>query len=135
MTIRISSRTLDPAIAEKIREISGENISICMQCGTCGAVCPMFEQAGAPPRQMVQLAQLGLLDELMARKSHEVCAACHHCQVRCPRGLDLPKVMEALRLIRLRENEDYVTIADIPAEDIDEMPQMALVAAFRKLTA
>lgn len=135
MTIRITSRNIDRRLADKIREISGENITACMQCGTCGGVCPMYEQVPAPPRVMVLLAQLGMAEELEAKRTYDYCASCHGCQVRCPRGLDLPKVMEALRLLTLRQNINLLELSDIAEDDLREMPQMALVAAFRKLTA
>jgi len=135
MSIRITRRNIDALLVEKIREISGENITACMQCGTCGGVCPMYEQAPVPPRVMVALAQLGIADEIDARKAHTYCASCHGCQVRCPRGLDLPKVMEALRLLTLRKNINLIEPSEIDEDDLREMPQMALVAAFRKLTA
>lgn len=135
MTIRIHKRSINPHLARKIREISGENVNVCIQCGTCGGVCPMYEHVPAPPRVLVQLAQLGHEEAIEKLRTYDYCASCHHCETRCPRGLDMPRVMEALRQLKLRKNEDMLRIEDIPAEDIDEMPQIALVAAFRKLTA
>jgi len=135
MSIKITPRTINPALAEKIREISGEDIGTCMQCGTCGGVCPMYEEVACAPRTMVMLAQLGLEEELQAKPTYEYCAACHSCQVRCPRGLDLPKVMEALRLLKLRMNEDLVNPNEIPVEDLEEAPQIAFVSGFRKMTS
>ncbi len=44
--------------------------------------------------------------------------------------------MEALRQIVLRDtNEDKVNPRQVPVEDLTDMPQMAMVAAFRKLTS
>ncbi|HET6478072.1 MAG TPA: hypothetical protein VFF92_03230, partial [Dehalococcoidales bacterium] len=62
-------------------------------------------------------------------------ASCFTCTVRCPRGVDLGKVMEAIRLITLRKNVDYVGVSDIPRDTIGELPQIALVSSFRKHTA
>ncbi len=135
MTIRITRKPSNSILVEKIREISGENPTICMQCGTCSAVCPTNDATGMTPRVAMQLAMLGLEEELARKTKPETCAACQACMVRCPRGLDVTKVMEALRLIALRDNINLITPEDIPAEDIQEMPAMALVAAFRKLTA
>ena len=135
MTIRITTRNVDSHLARKIREISGENITACIQCGTCGGVCPMYESVPVPPRVMVLMAQLGLASELESRPTHDFCASCHGCQVRCPRDLDLPKVMDALRQLTLRQNINLLEPNEISEEDLREMPQIALVAAFRKLTA
>jgi heterodisulfide reductase subunit C len=64
-----------------------------------------------------------------------MCASCHACEVRCPRGIDIPRVIEGLRLLFLRENENYVDLSGLDKEKLEEMPQMAMVSAFRKHTA
>lgn len=87
------------------------------------------------PNQVIRLAQLGLEEDIAKSKSIWVCASCFTCAVRCPKGVDLAKVMEALRLITLRKNIDYMRLAEIPSEAIAELPQIALVSSFRKLTA
>lgn len=87
------------------------------------------------PRQALLLLQHGLVDEVMAANTSWLCASCHTCQVRCPRGVELPRVMEALRQVALRENVDRVNPRRVPVEELREMPQMGLVAGFRKLTA
>ena len=47
-------------------------------------------------------------------------------------GVDLAKVMEALRLLLLRKSTNYIELSDL---DIDEkLPQIALVSNFRKMT-
>jgi len=49
--------------------------------------------------------------------------------------LDLAKVMEALRLISLRKNIDYIRLAEISHDALAELPQIVLVSSFRKHTA
>jgi heterodisulfide reductase subunit C len=80
-------------------------------------------------------AQLGLEQDVMSAKTPWICASCLNCTIRCPRGIDLARVMEAIRLLRLRENIDYVNLSDIPKETIEELPQIALISSFRKHTA
>jgi heterodisulfide reductase subunit C len=63
------------------------------------------------------------------------CASCHACTVKCPRGIDIAKVMEALRQQVLRRSKNYIEPSALPAETIEELPQIALVAGFRKLTS
>jgi hypothetical protein len=43
--------------------------------------------------------------------------------------------MEAIRLITLRDNIDYVRIREIPSEKIASLPPIALISSFRKHTA
>lgn len=87
------------------------------------------------PRQIIRLIHLGLEEDITDCKTIWLCASCHTCASRCPRGVDLCKVMEALRLIALRKNVDHTQIQNIPADDLAELPQQALVSNFRKHTA
>jgi len=43
--------------------------------------------------------------------------------------------MEAFRQIVLRKNQDCVKISELSPEDLENMPQIALVSSFRKCTA
>lgn len=95
----------------------------------------MGESMDMLPRKVIHLAQLGLQEEIEDKNTCWVCASCHSCKVRCPRGVDMPRVMEAIRLMTLRKNENYIEPSEIPSETIEECPQIALVAGFRKLTS
>jgi len=122
-------------IEKKISELSGENIHKCMQCGTCSAVCPMAESMAMTPRRAVHLLQFGLSEEVLKANIGNFCASCHTCTVRCPRGIDVAKVFEAIRLLLLRENIDALKLSEIDAETLKRVPQIALVSVLRKLTA
>jgi len=135
MRIQISSRTLHSDFVKKIAEISGQDLLACNQCGKCSAGCPMCFAMDLLPNQVIRLAQLGLEEDISSAKTVWLCASCFTCTVRCPRGVDLGKVMEAIRLITLRKNVDYVGVSDIPRDTIGELPQIALVSSFRKHTA
>lgn len=120
---------------ERIGEISGENIYLCMQCGTCSAVCPMVDSMGITTRQGIHFLQFGHSDKVKDARIGEFCASCHTCVVRCPRGIDVPRVYEAVRLLTLRQNEDLVKPQEIPKDTMAEAPQIAFVSTFRKLTS
>ena len=129
---------LDPArraAVDKVAELSGEDVYECMQCGTCSAVCPMVESMGFTTRQGIHYLQFGMVEKVIDARIGEYCASCHTCQVRCPRGIEVPKVFEAVRLLSLRRNEDLITLSEIPKETLAGAPQIAMVSAFRKLTA
>jgi heterodisulfide reductase subunit C len=123
------------AAVRKITEISGENIYLCMQCGTCSAVCPMIDSMGFTTRQGMHLLQFGQTDEVVDAKIGEYCAACHTCMVRCPRGIAVPRVFEAVRLLTLRQNIDLIKPEDLDKEMLEKAPQITFVSGFRKLTA
>ncbi|MBT3232448.1 MAG: heterodisulfide reductase [Calditrichaeota bacterium] len=135
MPIMIKGRAVNQEFIRKIKEISGEDIYKCMQCGTCAAACPMRDMMEISPTRAIHLIHFGLMNQVKASNTVWLCASCHTCESRCPRGLDLPKVMEAIRLLTLRENEDYVVPFEIKKEEIRDLPPIAMVAAFRKHTA
>jgi heterodisulfide reductase subunit C len=90
---------------------------------------------GFTTRQGILYLQFGRVEEVADARIGEYCASCHACQVRCPRGIEVPKVFEAVRLLTLRKNEDFIKLRDIPKNTLEEAPQIALVSSFRKLTA
>jgi heterodisulfide reductase subunit C len=119
----------------RLAEISGQNVNQCMQCGTCSAVCPMVESMGITTRQGMLLLQWGRAEAVMDARIGEFCASCHACLVRCPRGIDVPRVFEGVRLLALRDNRDLFRPEDVPEDVREDAPQIALVSSFRKLTA
>jgi len=117
----------------KVSELSGEIVTMCDQCGTCSGGCPMVGEMDVTPSQLMRLAQLGVRDVLDS-KTIWVCASCYTCTVRCPRGLDVSKVAEAMRQIILRQAIDHIDIKAIPKEELEQLPQIAMVSACRKFT-
>lgn len=118
---------------EKIEELSGEIITQCDQCGICSGSCPMVFEMDITPSQLMRMVQLGQ-EEVMESKAMWLCASCFTCTVRCPRGLDLSKVAEALRQLELRKAIDHIDIKKLPKDEIERLPQIALVSGMRKFT-
>jgi len=133
--VEVSSEMISGNLANKVKEISKEDILSCYQCGMCSAGCPIAFAMDLLPNQIIRLAQLGLEEDIAKSKTIWLCASCITCSVNCPRGLDLCKVMEALRLISLRKNIDYMRPVDIPHDVLAGFPQIVLVSGFRKHTA
>lgn len=135
MRTEISTETLYSDFVKKVEAISEQTLLSCYQCGKCSAGCPMSFAMDLLPNQIIRLAQLGLEDDIAKANTIWICASCITCSVRCPKGVDLARVMEALRLITSRKNIDHVQIPEIPEETIAQLPQVAMVGGFRKLTA
>ncbi|MDP8246685.1 MAG: 4Fe-4S dicluster domain-containing protein [Candidatus Tritonobacter lacicola] len=131
MRRRLSRDTLRSDFVRKVAEISGQNLLACYQCGKCSAGCPVVSEMDILPSQVIRLAQLGSDEEVLNSRTIWLCASCMTCMARCPKGVDLAKVMEALRLIRLRKNIDHVDISSI---DAGKLPQIAVVSNLRKFT-
>lgn len=135
MTLKIDAQVISIESIVKLNELSGENVKVCMQCATCTGMCPMTDEMDFSPRKVMHLAQLGLSEKLVGINTFWKCASCHACTVQCPRGIDIAKVMEALRQLYLRKSGNHIEPSQMAADDIKKMPQIALVAGFRKLTS
>jgi heterodisulfide reductase subunit C len=95
----------------------------------------MSDKVDVVPRKIMRMTQLGLEDAVMDAKSYWMCASCHSCTVNCPRGIDIAKVMEAIRLLTLRKNVNMYEPSKLDAETVRDLPQIAMVSCFRKLTS
>jgi heterodisulfide reductase subunit C len=95
----------------------------------------MVESMGFTTRQGIHYLQFGEIEPVLDARIGEFCASCHTCVVRCPRGIDVPRVFEAVRQVVLRTNTDLVKPQEIPQDTMAEAPQIAFVSTFRKLTS
>ncbi len=121
------------AFLEKIVELSGESITMCEQCGTCSGGCPFVAEMDITPSQIMREVMLGKKD-VMDSKTMWICASCFTCTVRCPRELDVSKVAEALRQVKLRTAIDEIDIDKISRKEAKKLPSIAIVGNFRKFT-
>ncbi|MCI0512788.1 4Fe-4S dicluster domain-containing protein [candidate division KSB1 bacterium] len=135
MIVKLSRDQVQGAFVKKVQEISGQNLLACYQCGKCSAGCPAVTEMDILPSQIIRFVQLGLVAQLENYKTMWLCAACNTCAVRCPRGVDLAKIMEAVRSLVLRRNEDHIDLSQISQALLEELPPIALISNFRKFTA
>jgi len=135
MRADISARRLRSQFVAKVQEVSGQDLLACYQCGKCSAGCPMAPSMDILPNQIIRLAQLGLEEDIARSKAVWVCASCLTCTARCPSGVDISAVMAAPRLRPLRNKGDYMDPSRISREEPADLPQLALVSAFMKVTS
>jgi heterodisulfide reductase subunit C2 len=125
----LSRSALGAEFARRVEDLSGQNPYDCYQCGKCSAGCLFADHMDALPNQIIRLVQLGDAS-VLDLEAPWVCAACLACQVRCPKGVDIARTMEALRQLALRRGERSAAL------HLDRgHPQIALIGAFRKLTS
>ncbi len=86
-----------------VDERSGQRIMSCYQCGKCSAGCPMASSSDLGPHQVIRAVQLGARELALGNEMLWLCLACECCRVRCPREIEVPAVMDALRHIALAE--------------------------------
>lgn len=118
---------------EQILRMSGVNPKKCMRCGKCSGTCPSYDSMEYHPHQFVSMVENGEIEKLMQSDSIYKCLSCFACVDRCPRGVEPAKLVEALRLLVIRQKgENHLIADDIPALLDEDMPQQALMSALRK---
>ena len=118
---------------EQVLRMSGVNPLKCMRCGKCSGTCPSYDEMEYHPHQFVYMVETGDIDTLMKSSSIYKCLSCFACVDRCPRSVEPAKLIEAIRLLAIREKgANHLNSDDIPALWDDDMPHQAIVSAIRK---
>jgi heterodisulfide reductase subunit D len=85
-------------ITEQYKEL----IRRCEQCGTCTASCPTKEVSDFNIRKLVRHLQLEIHEEKdFLSKYPWLCTLCFRCKELCTEGLEIPKLVWALRELAL----------------------------------
>lgn len=119
---------------EQVLRMSGVDPSKCMTCGKCTGTCPAYDEMEYHPHQFVAMVKKGRIAELMESESLWRCLSCFACMERCPRGVEPAKLIEAVRVLKIREKgQNHLSAQEIPAIQAEfDMPQQAITSAFRK---
>lgn len=125
---------LDPEFVARIEEISGQNVFDCYQCGRCSAGCPFASFMDLMPNQVLRFIQLGLKEEVTGAKTPWFCSACWVCATRCPRGIDIPRIMEALRVLILRKKIDVINPLNIDKRLMLDCPPQGVISGYMKFS-
>lgn len=114
-----------------VSDLSGQNVFGCYQCGTCSSGCPFVDDMDLTPDEVLRYI---ILDrrEVLNSKTIWLCSACFTCAERCPRDINITKVMESLRQIVLRHKIDHSNIKKMSKKEMEIIPQIAFVSLFRK---
>lgn len=120
-------------LKEQVLRSSGVNVLKCMRCGKCSGTCPSYDEMEYHPHQFVSMVEKGDIETLMKSDSIYKCLTCFACVDRCPRGVEPAKVVEAVRLAAVRQQgNNHLHPADIPGMLDEDLPQQAIITAFRK---
>lgn len=134
MKKELSQEKLQDEIIKRVEEISGQNLFKCYQCGKCSAGCPVVSDMDILPNQIIRLLQIGESNHALNSKTIFLCATCFICESRCPKGVDVSSVMDALRFIKQSSGLDYISPQAIPDKVLSSLPQQAIVSFSRKFT-
>ena len=133
--MKLSREQIHTEMIKKIEELSGQNLGACYQCGNCSAGCPIVDHMDVLPNQVIRLIQIGLDNEAFETEAIWLCASCLQCMAKCPKGVDLAKIMDALRTILRRQGIDKTHLSKITEEMWKSIPQQAIVSRYRKFSS
>ena len=119
-------------LQETILRLAATDVRRCMQCGRCSANCPAAFKMDLLPHRIVWDVSCGQIKELLESSASWKCQSCFACEERCPRGVSPARLMEALRLVTIRQQGKNKLAPESLEGYPSDMPQQLLVAAFRK---
>ena len=120
-------------MTEIVKRISGVNPRKCMKCGKCSGACPAYDKMDYHPHQFVDMVENGRIDELMNSRGIYMCLSCFACLERCPRSVEPAKLIEAVRLAVIRQQDrNHMKVEQIPPIVDEDLPQQAITSALRK---
>ncbi len=120
-------------LKEQVLRTSGVNPLKCMRCGKCSGTCPSYDEMEYHPHQFVYMVEKGEIEKLMLSKSIYKCLSCFACVERCPRSVEPAKLVEAIRLMVIRQQGgNHLTAEQVPGMLDEDLPQQAVVSAYRK---
>jgi quinone-modifying oxidoreductase, subunit QmoC len=89
---------LDLKFGEYVAEKAyGQKLLSCIQCGTCGATCPLSYYMDFTPRRVIAMTREGFKEEALNSFTIWLCASCYSCTVQCPRHIHITDVMYTLK--------------------------------------
>lgn len=99
----VLDREFKRRVMTELPEVGG-----CFTCGSCTAVCPeqLFDPA-RDPRRFIRLVNLGLREEALADEFKDVCATHYRCLSRCPQGVAISQIMNAVKELALEDGYGY----------------------------
>lgn len=131
--LRLSAAVLNNDFVRRIEQVAGQAAYACYQCGKCTAGCPMAAEMDLTPNQVMRYAQLGLGERLKDCRTVWLCASCFACSARCPKGVRITEVMEAVRVVLIRRGLARPGPQDVRIDE-EGLPPIAIISALRKLT-
>ena len=132
MRVKLDTGKVRSDRIKKVEEVSCQNVYQCYQCGKCSAACPATPEMDMLPNQVIRYLQLGLDEKVFQANTPWICASCLQCMTVCPKGVDLARIMEAIRMLQLRKGQNEIEIRKFPQEYLERAPQIAFISGYRK---
>ena len=97
----------DRGFKQQVVKAAG-SVSACFTCGSCTAVCPeaLFDSS-KDARRFIRKVNLGLRDEALADEFKDICATHFRCLSRCPQGVQISRIMNAMKQCAIEDGYSY----------------------------
>ncbi len=99
--ITIKKTKTGDSLKGTVENISGVDLSVCFQCKKCSSGCPVAKLTKSRPSEIMRRLHLGAGNELLESDIVWTCVSCETCSARCPMGIGVAAVMDALRKLAL----------------------------------
>jgi heterodisulfide reductase subunit C2 len=104
MAIVISKEKRRADLITEVQKVTGIDIRSCLQCKKCSNGCPVSGLTKVHPSDIIRGLQLNMGDILFSSDLVWMCASCETCFERCPMKINMAEVMDALRILAVRNN-------------------------------
>jgi heterodisulfide reductase subunit C len=104
---KVSQADMDREFKKQVSRMA-ESVTACFICGSCSAVCPetLFD-ANKDPRRFIRKVNMGLRDEALSDEFKEICATHFRCISRCPQGVQISRIMNAIKQCAVEDGYSY----------------------------
>jgi heterodisulfide reductase subunit C2 len=99
-------------LKDAVEQICRVDLSVCYQCKKCSSGCAVGKLVKSRPSEIMRQLHLGAGNELLESDLIWACASCGACSTRCPMGIDVAAVIDALRQLAIERG------APKPAGDV-----------------
>jgi len=113
MTITIKKGTNAEGLIHRIEQMTGTDLGACYQCKRCTSGCPVSKLVNSPPSEIMRRLHLRAGDEVLDSEIIWMCVSCETCSARCPMGIDVAAVIDALRVLA-REKKAATQKGNVP---------------------
>jgi heterodisulfide reductase subunit C len=113
MAITIKKGERNQGLIRRVEQMTGTDLSSCYQCKKCTSGCPVSKLVNSAPSEIMRRLHLQAGDELLDKEIVWMCVSCETCTARCPMGIDVAAVMDALRTLA-RERKAPVQEGNVP---------------------
>jgi heterodisulfide reductase subunit C len=108
---KITPDQIDSKFMEEVSRMpDSDKIHACFQCGVCTGSCPLTFAMDYTPRQISEMIHLGLKAAVLSSATIWLCSTCYMCYERCPQGVKLTDVFNAIKNKAVEEGYPSPTV-------------------------